>query len=185
VGFAPTGGKSGFFFFLKNESSGARDSHLLVRLATSRFGGGALRGLLSNLSSPLFGLRQGAIVCALQESEVQENKKNESFGARDSHLVVRLATSGFGGGALRGLLSNLSSPLFGLRQGAIVCVCLCTQCVCVHSACACVCVHSVHSVHNVHCVHSGHALVQVVGRSYKSSPRFSKKKIVFKFCSMS
>jgi hypothetical protein len=34
------------------------------------FEGGALRGLLSSLSLPIFGLRQGAIVCALQELEV-------------------------------------------------------------------------------------------------------------------
>jgi hypothetical protein len=43
-------------------------------------------------------------------------KKKESFCTRDSHLVVRLATSGFGEGALWGLLSNLSSPDFWLRQ---------------------------------------------------------------------
>jgi hypothetical protein len=54
----------------KKESFCARDSHLVVRLATSGFGGGALQGLLSNLSSPIFWLRQLPILCALQESEL-------------------------------------------------------------------------------------------------------------------
>jgi hypothetical protein len=42
----------------------------------------------------------------------REGKKKDSFCAHDFHLVVRLAMSGFGGGALQGLLSNLSSPIF-------------------------------------------------------------------------
>jgi hypothetical protein len=47
--------------------------------------------------SLIFLLRQLPILCALQESELQGRKRKESFCARDSHLVVTLATSGFGG----------------------------------------------------------------------------------------
>jgi hypothetical protein len=42
-------------------------------------GGGALRGLLSNLSSPIFWLQQLPILCALQESELQGRKKKNLF----------------------------------------------------------------------------------------------------------
>jgi hypothetical protein len=64
----------------------------------SRFRGGALQGLLLNLSLPIFLLQQLPILCVLQELELQGRKKKESFCVHDSYLVVRLATSGFGRG---------------------------------------------------------------------------------------
>jgi hypothetical protein len=97
----------------KKESFCARDSHLVVRLATSGFGGGRsprppLELVVADflIVAPTNSVRTAGIGAAGKE-------KKESFCARDSHLVVRLATSRFGGGgALRGLLSNLSSPDF-------------------------------------------------------------------------
>jgi 2-methylaconitate cis-trans-isomerase PrpF len=75
------------------------------------WGGGSPRPLLELvvadflIAAPTNFVRAAGIGAAGKE-------KKESFCARDSHLVVRLAMSRFGGGALRGLLSNLSLPDF-------------------------------------------------------------------------
>jgi hypothetical protein len=73
-------------------------------------GGGALQGLLSNLSSPIFRLQQLPILCVLQESELQGRKKKNLF-------VRAIPTSWWGWRRqdLEGALSKASSRTYRRR----------------------------------------------------------------------